>query len=231
MKLIHDTSLAATLNNITAAHLQGITLPQAQREQAAAWIAAKCGTAGSYRDLPAPTAEDYHSRLRLFTGEVIGSHAGTGCKLGFEATWAMTHLRPRAKAVVAAAEACRERTLEMFVRERARRQGLYCCLSCGVAGWRAMGAMIQHGQNAEQASRYADLAVGLLRTHRDGKGRWLKFPFWYSVLGICDLGSDAAGDELRYAAPSLQRFLDRKPAADDLARRRTLLAQYALARV
>ena len=192
----------------------------------AAWIAGRVGEPGSYCGLPAPTGKDRHAKLRLFTGEVVGSHAGTGCKLGFEATWALTVLAPTAAAVARTAQTCREIAVQRFAQETARRQGMYCCHSCSNAGWRALAIC-----PPRQAGRYLDAGLAILSGLRDGKGRWEKFPFWYTVLALSDMEHDAALAELRYAAPALQRALRAKPKPDPVTRRRALLAERVLERV
>jgi len=224
MSLVNPNSLVATLANINDAMLLG-PLPPGEREEAAEWIASRAGAPGSYRGLPAPTGRDRHAKLRLYTGETVGSHAGTGCKLGFEATWALAVLRPSKAAVRKIALACRDRAIERFAQETARRRGMYCCYSCSVAGWRALGAA-----HVPQAERLLDAGLALLRDSRVSTGRWAKFPFWYTVLALSDLESPAAREELRHAATALERALAARPRTDPASRRRRLLARRALER-
>ena len=226
MNYVNAQSLAGTVANLNTARLQGTRLAQAEREQAAAWIAGRADLPGSYRGLPAPTAADHHAKLRLFTGEIVGSRVGVRCKLGFEATWALTALHPRKPAAAAVATACRQRTIECFAQERVRRPGMYCCCTCSVAGWRALG-------NAPEpaAAPLLEAALGCLRADRDGKGRWLHFPFWYSLLALSDMTHPRAIEELAYAAPRMERVLQAKVGRDIYDRRRRLLARHVLARV
>jgi len=226
MGLIHGTSLAGTLGNIREVLLRGEKIPKPEREQAAEWIAWRAEAPGSYRGLPAPTTRDYSTKLRLFTGETVGSRAGKGCKLGFEATWAITVLRPTKTAVARVAETCRRRALERFSQETARQRGMYCCYSCSSAGWQALG--VTPGSDADAL---LEAGLSLLRPLRTGTGRWGKFPFWYTVLALSDIDRPSALAELRHAAPALQRAMKVPPKQDKVAQRRLSLAEHVLNRV
>lgn len=223
MALVNPQSLAGTLDNINQALLDGEKLSRTDRAQAAAWIASRVDVPGSYCGLPAPTGKDYHG-VPLFTGEKLGSRGGTGCKLGFEATWALAVLKPASAEVVRAAKLCQGRAIERFAQETARRKGMYCCYSCSVAGWRALGA----APGREPAALLGQ-GLSLLRSRRDGKGRWEKFPFWYALLAMSDMSRPDALDELRYAASALERAIKGK-ASDLFSRRRRLLADRLLER-
>jgi hypothetical protein len=226
MALVNNTTLAGTLCNIREALLQGETLSAAQQDNAAAWIASRVDAPRSYRGLPAPTGRDYSTKLRLFTGETVGSHAGTGCKLGFEATWAMTVLRPTKPAVARVAETCRQRALERFAQETARRRGMYCCYSCSNAGWQALA--VTPGNDADDL---LEAGLALLRPLRTDAGRWSKFPFWYTVLALSDMDRASALAELRHAAPALQRAMKGRPKRDAANQHRLLLARLVLDRI
>lgn len=70
--------------------------------------------------------------------------------------------------------------------------------------------------------------VRSLRARRDGTGKWQGFPFWYATLALCEMDVPEATNELKYAAPLLQRTLRRAPAASVYAQRRHELARRAL---
>ncbi|NQU09941.1 hypothetical protein HQ590_04055 [bacterium] len=176
--------------------------------------------------MPAPTAADYRTKLHLFTGETVSSGAGKGCKLGFEATWALAVLRPRQAAAVAAGESCRQRVIGLFAQDALRHRGMYCCCSGSVAGWRVLAA----GRTAE-GRRLLNAGLACLRAQRDGRGRWQVFPFWYTLLALHDLSQPRALEELRYAAPALERALRGEPTGDRYQQRRRLLAERVLERI
>jgi hypothetical protein len=75
------------------------------------------------------------------------------------------------------------------------------------------------------------LASGLeiLRQHRDGKGAWRRFPFYYTLLALSEMGVEDAQREIRYGAPRLEGMLRRQGRGDRFAARRRALAERLLA--
>ena len=73
--------------------------------------------------------------------------------------------------------------------------------------------------------RKARLTEGMkiLKTRRDGKGRWKQFPFYYTVLALTEIGGAIAKSEMSYAAEALQRT--RRSVRDKYALRRRALAE------
>jgi hypothetical protein len=74
----------------------------------------------------------------------------------------------------------------------------------------------------------AHLAV--LSQHRDGRGRWRRFPFYYMLLALSESDLPAAVEEMRYAVPACERFLQRSPKDDVFALRQGAVVERALAR-
>ena len=223
MNLVDSRSLAGTLNRIRLGRLRGNEFTKREREETAAWIAGRLSVPGSYSGLPAPTPADYRAPLHLFTGERVGSHAGTGCKLGFEGAWALNVLAPTSARAVEAAETCRRRVVELFSLARNRGRGMYCCYSCSVAGWPALCV-----SGRGKAARLLGAGLALLHEDRDGRGRWSSFPFWYTILALSEIQSPVAMAELRYAAPVLERSLATRGRHDAVSLRRRLLARTVL---
>jgi hypothetical protein len=73
--------------------------------------------------------------------------------------------------------------------------------------------------------------VRLLREHRDGSGRWRRFPFYYALLALSEMDGRKAVEEIRYAAPGLERMLRRSARGGRYDRRRRALAERVLARL
>jgi hypothetical protein len=73
--------------------------------------------------------------------------------------------------------------------------------------------------------------VKQLKEYRDGKGRWRRFPFYYTLLALGGIDMPAATRELKYAAPAVERALKSSSRHPDITARRHLLCKAILAKV
>ena len=71
-------------------------------------------------------------------------------------------------------------------------------------------------------------AMQALKKHRDGKARWGRFPFYYTISALIEMDSAQALAELRYSAPSIERCLKRTSNNDIISRRRKIILETAL---
>lgn len=227
MEIVNASSLAATLDAVNDALFCGRRLPKSQREEAAKWIAGRQGKPGSYAGMFAPTDRDFSEGIRLFTGERFATRAGTAHVLGEEACRALILLNVRTKDV---RDALSRATAGMLIRLRdaVKREknmgrpwlGQYCCGKCTVALWRhlAVGGL----ENAER-----HLAAGMrgLRLLRTGDGKWRRLPSYYTLLALSEIGLPTAVREMRYAAPTCERILNRLPKDNAFDRRRRAVAE------
>ena len=232
MTLVNPESLAATVDAVNEAFFFGRKLPKAQRADAAKWIAARQGLPGSYAAMFAPTDDDRRQGIALFTGERFQTRAGAAHVLGEEACRALILLDvPLAgvrDALGRATEGMVERLRGAEQRERNAGRpwmGGYCCGKCTAAMWRhlAVGGL-------EDPERHLAAGMKALKLHRDGTGKWRRFPFHYTLLALSEVDCPAAVRELRYAAPVLERALKRATRDTTFAARRRLVAERVLAR-
>jgi hypothetical protein len=89
MELLCTKSLGKTLDAVNDALIFGRSIPNAEAQRVAKWIACRRGLPGSYAGMFAPTEKDYADGITLFTGERISSVAATGHILGEEACRAL----------------------------------------------------------------------------------------------------------------------------------------------
>jgi len=94
------------------------------------------------------------------------------------------------------------------------------CALASVAWMRWLGAGL-----SPRAEPGSDHFLALLEKDRDGKGHWLRFPFYYTLLALDEMPIRTAGRERLYAAAACRRALARSAAKDDMQvrRRRDLL--------
>jgi len=226
MELVHPRSLSQTLDAINDALFSGITITKQERAAAAKWIAERQGLPRSYAGMFSPTDYDFARWTRVFTGEELKSNAATAHILSEEACRALLLLGASTKPVSRALSNATANFLERISKNHARHSGFFCCGTCSVALWRHLAA----GGLDEPEKR---LAHGLkyLKMLRTGKGRWDRFPFHYTLLAISELESRAAFAEMRYAAPAVERSLQRDRGTDKYARRRRVVMERVLAKV
>jgi hypothetical protein len=214
MHIINPNSLAETIDNLNEAYFYGRKLAKSEREEAAKWIAARQGLPRSYRGMFAPTDSDYSSGVRLFTGNKVRSGAATAHILSEEASRALILLNVRSSRVQEALQKstdCMIKAMEYEI----RRPGWYCCGICSASLWRhlAVGGL----RDPEK-----ELAGGMkeLKAHRDGTGKWRRFPFYYTLLALTEIEHRSAVEEMRYTAKVCEEALKRPVRKDKYSIRR-----------
>jgi len=223
MALLKRNSLAATIDAVNEAFLFDKPIAKIDRRAAAEWIAGRQGQRGSYAGMPAPTPRDLGDGLRLFTGHRITTRAATGHILGEEACRALILLGVRTKAIDAALRKSTAGMLARLNEDWDEQPGTYCCGACTAALWRHLAA----GGLDKCASRLA-AGMKVLKTCRDGKGRWRRFLFHYTLLALTEIDTPAARREMQYTAGGCERILKRKAARDKYDRRRRTVAERVL---
>ncbi len=226
MKILHVNSLAMTLDGLNEAFFFGRKLSRTEKSKAVKWIASRQGKAGSYRGMFAPTPLDYKRGIKLFTGERVVSGAAIGHILGEEASRALRLLDGKSalgreslkrsnKGIIRALMSCES---------PAQPRGFYCCGTCTAAMWRNLA---RGGLNSSK--KRISNGLKALRKYRDGTGKWRRFPFYYTLLALYEIGGTRARDEMRYAAPVCERYLKRSRAKSKFAARRRALLERVLA--
>ncbi len=74
------------------------------------------------------------------------------------------------------------------------------------------------------------LAAGMeaLKSYRDGSSRWRRFPFYYTLLALSEMDPKSVLDEMRYAAPTLERYLKRSSGESKYSKRRRITSEQIL---
>ena len=221
--LLNPDSLAETLHAVTDAFVDGVSIPPAERECVAVWIAGRQGQPRSYRGLPAPTHQDYLG-ARLYTGEALNSRASIGHIMGEEAARCLIQLDVPLPEVQQAIQRNTEIVTRFGLPDDSQ-CGYYCCGKCSLSFWR-------HLRVSAIADTEARIRKGLhvLSQCRAGNGRWRVFPYYYTLFTLLDINLPEATDELRYAAPGCERFVKHTTKDDRIAQRRYAIAERVLAR-
>jgi hypothetical protein len=223
MKLINHNSLASTLDMVNEAFFYERPLLKSARAQVAKWIASRQGMPGSYAEMFAPTKRDFERGVVLFTGEKVSTRAGLSHILGQEACRALILLEVTAEDVKTALRRANIGIMNRMGPAVNRKAGMYCCATCSCSLWRHLSVGgLEEGEDT--------LAMGMktLKRHRDGKGRWNRFPFYYTLLALSEIRLPSAVEEMRYAAPACERYLKMAPKEDKTSRRRRTLVERIL---
>lgn len=221
MKLINPNSLAQTLDAIDDVLFFERSLSKSQKTEAAKWIASRQGLTGSYADMFAPTSKDFNKGVVLFTGEKVITRAGLSHVLGQESSRILKLLNVDSPAVEAAlARANTGFCKFMKKNENAKlKHGMYCCAKCSSVFWRRLSAA-----PLDDSEQILKEGMKTLKSFRDGKGRWNKFPFYYTMLALYDIDLPEAQRELQYAAPVCERIVKRIKKVNKINKRRYMLA-------
>jgi len=225
MKYISQHSLAETVDKVNEALFLGKEITKEEKKKIAGWLASRQGIKGSYSGMIAPTERDFKTGIRVFTGEPMRTGAGTSHILGEEASRLMLKLGVKDKGVSKAVKASNKGFENAMKRNLyvGNKEGRYCCANCTAAYWRNLAA----GGLKNQKKRL-ELGMKFLNKLRDGKGRWRKMPFYYTLLALSEIKSPLAKRELEYAAPGLEKLLKRFKDKDKYEKRRRKLVEKIL---
>lgn len=223
MELINHKSLALTLDAVNEAIFDRRLLSKTEKVRVARWIASRQGLPGSYANMFAPTAKDFRDGLVLFTGEKITTRAGLSHVLGQESCRALLLLNAASADVTSALKKASAGFMERLEQYLIFNDGTYCCAPCSCGLWRHLSA-----GGLENGERILTAGVKTLSSFRDGKGRWKRFPFYYTLLALSEMKLPAARKEMQYAAPACERILNRGKKRNKIGKRRYSLAQRVL---
>ena len=203
MKILFPSSLGATVDAVNEALFFCRTLTQLQKREAVKWLAGRVGEAGSYAEMPAPTRKDIAGGVKLFTGESLNSRASVAYILGQEACRAMILLGCNNKFSLEKLANATAGMMRRLIPEK--RAGMYCCGRCSCAMWRhlAVGGL-------DGGERRLMRGIKALKAHRDGDGKWKRFPFYYTLLALTEINNRSSIAEMQYAAPNCECLLARR---------------------
>ena len=201
--MLNMHSLGATINAVNEAALFSARVSEPTAKQISEFIAGRQGLPHSYWGLFAPLDDEVKKPFTLFTGETIRSDASARHILGEESLRILKVLGDPSPYVQQAIERAQENFGQRLMdnKERGDGMGTYCCGNCTVAYWRALTT-----HWIEDAEERLEMGMKDLKNERQA-GKWRRFPFYYTVLCLSELGEDIAGEEIRYIQPACERAL------------------------
>ena len=228
MGILETNSLAITIDNLTDAFFYERRIPSAEKLEIARWIAGRQGEKGSYSGLPAPTDFDFNSPVILYTGEKVTSRVGRAHIIGEEAMRALYLLGVKDPSVKAAMKGASD-VFSKRIGFPKPGEGYYCCGLCTPWYWRHLsaGGYSENGWNEKEIAR----GMKFLKGHRDGNGKWRRFPFYCTLFALLDIDDKGAVGEIKYAAPSIERYIRRGRRVDKISSRRYDILEKVLGRI
>ncbi len=223
MKLINHNKLTSTIDAVNEAFFLKRSMSKSDRNQVAKWIASRQGLPGAYANMFAPTKKDFRDGFVLFTGEKVSSRVGVSHILGQESSRALILLNVKSAGVKLAQEKANAGFMEYMKKYIIPKEGTYCCATCSCALWRHLSA-----GGLENGERILSAGIRTLKSLRDGKDRWKRFPFYYTLLILNEIELPAARKEMQYSAQACERLLKRRMKKDRISRRRYILAERIL---
>ena len=215
--IIQCNSLAVTLDAVNEALFNGRSPSKAEKEEAARWIAGRQVEVGKQAGLFAPTEDDYQEGVRLFTGERLRTKSATRNILTAEAARALTLF-----------------DMDGDILKHTNRWLLEQCFSStctvGECAHSTVGLMRYLTVGGLDTEKRLNAHIAVLSQHRGGQGWWRRFPFYYTLLALSETDLPAAVEEMRYAAPACERFLQRSPKDDVFTARQQAVVERVLAR-
>ncbi len=219
MKVLDETSLAATVDGVNAAFFYGEEVPDPEWQRTARWIAGRYGLEGSYRGrMFAPTEKDLAEGMHIFTGRKVGSGRGARHIIGEESCRALRLLDVREPEVDRALEGATT-FMAAQIEGSTLARGVFCCGRCTPSVWRHI---LVGGLAEAPAEQFIEAGLRTLRKSRLDTGKWRFFPFHYTLLALSEMDRPAAVEQMRHAAPACERVLRRTPKNEYDCRRHTV---------
>jgi hypothetical protein len=210
MKYLDKNSLFKTVDNVSEALLFALEIDNNEKAEIADFIINQQGKPRTYANTFAPTENDLKQDLILFTGERIKSSVGKCHMIGEEASRILRKLDlglDKVNDALQKADSGLQMQINKVLKNPRYEYGMYCCKSCSCGLWinLASGGL---NNNTEMLRAGMDY----LKKHRDNKGKWKGFPYYYTLYVLNEIKLDLAFNEMKYAAQSIERRLKKKHA-------------------
>lgn len=214
--LINEGSLSATIDAISVRLASGQPLPEAEQEVAVGWLLARQTRSGRSAGLFESFPGEFELGVRLFTGERLRTRTAMRSVLTLESARILCLLGDGREDV---RDALSRTAIAM---DHACFAASHCvigeCAHSSIAYLRDAAA-----DRSGARRKWIERHLTVIQGHRDGGGRWRRFPFYYTLLALLEVGTPAANAELEYAHPACRRVIGRSVDGDQSARRKWVL--------
>jgi hypothetical protein len=222
MNIIHPSSLVATLNSAADALFYQKSIPTSLRKNYASLLVSHQVQSGSHSGFFLLLEDETTSESRLFTGERIYSKFARQHIQLIEATRLLNLLAMDNSTVAKSVQIADERMNAMCYSK-------FCikgeCKAITIVYMRYLASSSQ-----DNSVRRINSLLRQLAGHRDGKGKWKGFPYFYTLLMLSEVNDPLATHELQYATPAFPKQPVSTASSDDFSRRRQEILNLVLSR-
>jgi hypothetical protein len=220
--IIHPTSLTATLDATAEAIFYQNNISTSLRHEITNQIISRQCQTGVNTGFFLLYASESDAKVKLFSGESLNTNLARNHIPMIEAVRILKLLDFGSHAVTHAIELANQRMEKMCY-------STFCakgeCKSLTIAYLRVL-SLDGSGNSAPRMISH----ITNLTNHRDGKGSWGGFPFFYTLLMLSEIDDPLAMQELKYAAPFCEKQFSQNWSADPFSKRRQDIIAKALAR-
>jgi hypothetical protein len=222
MTIVCPISLANTLDSAADAFFYQKPIPAAHRQETASLLVSRQIHSGSNSGFFIPFTAESEARSMLFSGEQILTE------------FARRHIQLIESARILELLGVNNDTVAQSIRVADQRMSTSCyskfcpkgeCKCLTIAYIRYLASC-----NGKDSITRLNSLLSKLASHRDGKGRWGGFPYFYTLLMLSEVDDPLATQELQYAAPLCEKQLGQIRSVDPISIRRQAIITKALSR-
>ncbi len=214
--LIDETSLSATIDAFNAQLAEDARLDAEEEVEVVSFLLGRQIGSGRNGGMFALSAGEYEAGVHLFTGERLRTRIAARSVLTLGATRILSAIggdRVDVQEALARASA---------VMRRACFAAAHCVI--GECAHSSIAYMRDAAIDRTGARRkWIEDHIRVICAHREGNGRWKRFPFYYTLLALSEVGTPSANAELDYARPACERVVRRASTGVYGVRRKSLL--------
>ncbi len=222
MNIVRPTSLAATLDSAADALFYQKPIPAGLRKDLATLLINRQVQSGSNSGFFIPFTAESATESRLFSGEQLNTEFA---RRHIQLIEAARVLKLLAMDITAAARSIQiaDRRMNTMCYSKFCSKGE--CKSVTIAYMRYLTS----SGISDSASRIKPFLTSLV-SHRDGKGKWKGFPYFYTLLMLSEVDDPLATQELQYAVSAFPKQPGLLLSTDPISRRRQAILTHAFSR-
>jgi hypothetical protein len=222
MMILHPTSVSDSLDSAAEQVFFKKSILPAVRDDFAALLINRQIQTGANSGFFIPFASETRTQYRLFSGETLHTEFAVRHIQLIEAARLLTALSPGIPSVARSILLSEQRMNTMCYSK-------FCskgeCRSLTVAYMRYLAVHSTPDDGSVLGQLLSDLSG-----HRDGKGRWHGFPYFFTLLMLSEADHPLADEELHYTGSQIDRLSGQNWANDRYSIRCQSLLHNALAR-